>query len=492
MSDIKKETISGVKWQFISKLTLQPVTFIFGMILARLITPEEMGILALTSIFFVFAELLKDSGFGAALIRKQDRTDADINTVFWFNVGASLLLCITLCLAAPWFVILFDCPPLLNITRVSAIMLFINSTGGVHWTLFSAKRNFKTPALISVISAITPMPFTIWAAYSGWSYWSLIAHGVASGLISLSLIWIASPWKPRLMFSRASLKEFFSFGSKILASNCVVKFYGESRNLIIGLFYSPMQLAFFHRAIKLGDMPISLIQGVVGSVAFPILSTLAHDEQKLIDTYRKYFRLTIMLVSWTMLSVVANSSSLVYTLYGAQWMPSVFYAQILVLGLMLNPVSTLINTLIMVKGRVDITLKLEFVSRTISMLLLVVAACHSVAAVCIAAVLSCIIYCFNLFIAISRVGWLKRRDMLSDALPYLLVALAVNVPAFILNLIFEPYFDILLLGAACSLFLYIAIMHSRYDRTWAMLINLLDEKKLLRFIPFIKKRDISH
>ncbi len=488
MSTIRNESIAGAKWQFISKLSLQPATFVFGIILARLMSPAELGILGLTSIFFAFAELLKDCGFGTALIRKQNRSEADINTVFWFNVVISLILCALLCLIAPWFALLFDCPALTPITRVSALMLLFNSTGSVHWTLFAAERNFKTPAQISIASCLFPMPLTIWAACSGWSYWSLVLHGVISGFLSLVLVWCASPWKPRLMFSLHSFKEFFSFGSKILATNSIVKFYDESRNLLIGLFYSPAQLAYFHRALKLGNMPISMIQGVVGSVSFPILSSIAHDEQRLIETYRKYFRLTILIVSWMMLTLVANSSSLIYTLYGTQWLTCAIYAQILVIGLMLNPVSNLMSTLIVVKGRVDVSLRLEFVSRSISLILLALSAFHSVAAVCVAAVLSCMVFFYNRCTAVSRLGWISRRDTISDALPYLLIAVLVNVPAFLLNLLFDPHVGILLLGGGGSTILFVAIMQRRYDRSWAMLMEILEEKRLLRWIPFIRKK----
>ena len=223
MASVREETARGIKWGLIQKCTMQPVQFLFGIILARLISPEEMGILGLTGIFFSFAGQLQECGFGAALIRKQDRTDEDICTVFWFNIAMSFMLSLALFLAAPWFVWFFDQPALLNLTRVSALLMFLGSTGSVHWTLYSARRDFKTPAIVSMCTTLVAMPFTIWAAYAGWSYWAPMLQGIISGLLGLITIWIISPWKPSPRFSIKSFREFLIKTYIILNSTFLFK-----------------------------------------------------------------------------------------------------------------------------------------------------------------------------------------------------------------------------------------------------------------------------
>ncbi len=492
MSNVRKETLSGVKWQFISKLTLQPVTFIFGMILARLITPEEMGILGLTSIFFAIAAQLKDCGFGTALLRKQDRTEEDINTVFWFNVGMSLVACLALCVAAPWFADFFREPALVELTYVSALMMFLNSTATVHWTLYAAKRDFKTTAIVSTITTIIPMPFTIWAAFEGWSYWAVVLQGCASALLSLLTIWVISPWKPRFQFSKKSFREFFSFGSKLLATGLVNISYGESRNLIIGKFYMAAQLAFFHRAYKLCTMPISIIQGVVSSVSFPIMAAIQDDDERLFSTYRKYFRLTLLIVLWTMLTLSMNAPSIVYTLYGSTWLPCVPYVLLLSLGAVNNPTVALMGNIIMVKGRTDIILRTEIIIRAVGITLLVIAAFHGVKAICVAAALTGMLHIVCFMYAISREGWLRWQTQLRDIAPYAIVAVLTNLPIIILNQVFSPSFWLFGVGIASSILLFVIIMQWRYDAAWAILLDILEEKKLLRFMPFIKKRFTNH
>ncbi len=487
MSNVREESISGVKWQLISRMTLQPVAFIFGIILARLISPAEMGILGLTSIFFVIAYQLKDCGFGIALIRKVDRTDADINTVFWFNVVMSLVACAGLCLAAPWFADFFNTPPLVELTYVSAVMLFLNSTATVHWTLFSARRDFKTIAMISTVTTIIPMPLCVWAAFSGWSYWSIMLQGVLSGLLSLIIIWIKSPWKPRFQFSIESFREFFGFGSKLFLSNLLSGLYRESRGLIIGKFYSPADLALFNRAYKMVELPSSIVQGTVSSISLPILSAIQHDEARFIATYRKYFRLTLLVVFWFLITVSANSQSIVYTLYGEAWMKSVIYVYILSFCVINTPIVSIMESLILVKGRSDIVLRTMIIVRVSGVILLAVSAFYGIVYICVAAVIAGMMHFMIYLLCIAREGWISYKTQINDTYPYLLIALIVNIPALVINLLFEPHFTTMIVGGSLSLIMFLVIMHFRNDAAWAIILDILEEKGILKYLPFLRK-----
>ena len=161
MSGIKAETVKAAKWSFIQRFTVQPVQLLYGMVLARFITPTEMGIMGLTAIFFAVAGTLADSGFGAAIIRKQDKTDDDINTVFWFNLAMSCVMSGALFILAPWFAEFYGHPELLWLTRVSAIMMFLSSSASVHNALFQSRRDFKTLSIIGMVSTFTGMPICL-------------------------------------------------------------------------------------------------------------------------------------------------------------------------------------------------------------------------------------------------------------------------------------------------------------------------------------------
>ncbi len=486
MGRIKDETVSGIKWQLLQRVTLQPVQFLYGIILARLITPHEMGILGLTSIFFAVAVQLQSCGFGAALIRKQDRTEEDCSTVFWFNVAASFVFSLMLGLAAPYFADFFGQPELVALTRISALMMFLSSTTSVHWTLYTARRDFKTPAMIQVIIAFLTIPIGVWAAYAGWSYWAVVLQGVIASMLSLITVWIVSPWKPRFLFSRASFRYVFSFGSKLTLTGLVTTLYTESRTFVVGKFYSPAQLAFFNKGFKLSDMPLSLLSGTVGSVVYPVLSTIQDDDARLIQVYRKYIRLTACVTMGLMLTLSANATSLVEMLYGKTWLTCAFYAQILCFGIMMNPLSSINSNIYLVKGRTDVSLKCETLTRLFGFPAMAVGAFFSVEGICYAAVLSGVVTMLISVYMTSTVIRLEMREQVRDFFPYMVIAALANVPSFVLSFFDINPFVLAPIGCFISLMLYYFMLRIRKDEAMGMFMSLLEEKGFFR--PFRKKR----
>lgn len=483
MASVKEETARGVKWGFIQKCTLQPVQFIFGIILARLISPEEMGVLGLTGIFFAIAGQLQQCGFGSALIRKQERTDEDICTVFWFNVAMSFLLSLTLFLAAPWFVTFFNQPALLNLTRVSALLMFLGSTGSVHWTLYSARREFRTPALISMSTTIVAMPFTIWAAYAGWSYWAPMLQGIISSTLSLMAVWVVSPWKPSFKFSRESFREFFKFGINLTLTGLLNTAYQNLRTFIIGKFYTPAQLAFYQRGEHTCSMPLTLIDSILAPVIFPILATLQKDKTQLYAVYQKYIQIIAVIVQWIMITLAANSSAIIVLLYGERWAEAAIYAQLLCFGWMLNPLLSANSGICSVLGRTDLILKLEIVLRAVSIAAMIGCAFISVKAICYAAILSAVIAFAGSSLNVTRISEIRFTQILRCYLPYLAFSMIANIPAYLMS--FTSYHPIvqILVGGCCSCGIYVIILCWRRDSAGLMLYSYAREsvrKKLRR------------
>lgn len=485
MASVREETARGIKWGLIQKCTMQPVQFVFGIILARLISPDEMGILGLTGIFFAFAAQLQECGFGAALIRKQDRTDEDICTVFWFNIAMSFVLSLALFLAAPWFVWFFDQPALLNLTRVSALLMFLGSTGSVHWTLYQARREFKTPAIVSMCTTLVAMPFTIWAAFAGWSYWAPMLQGIIAGLLSLITVWIISPWKPSLKFSKKSFIVFFGFGCKLTASGLITTTYSQLRTFLIGKFYSPAQLAYFTRGYATCHTPMQLVNGLLSGVTYPILATLQHSPDRLIHVYRQYIRLTALVVEWGMITMAANAHAFISLLYGPRWLPCVPYAQLLCIGIMLDPLYNINSSLYTTLGRTDIMLKRETILRIVGLSAMCIGAWHSVLGICIAGV-GTGIFAFLLTVFLtSRITEMTVSHQTSDFLPYLIMASIANIPSLAAHMFGLHNMLALLIGGSGSLIIYIVLLYSRRDSAGAYLYVLFKEKLChkLSFLP---------
>lgn len=460
-----------MKWGVISKFTLQPVQFIYGAILAHLVTPHEIGILGLTSIFFAVAAQLKDAGFGSAIIRKQDRTDADCSTVFWFNVGMSFLLALVLFLAAPWFADFYHEPALKNLTRVSAVMMFLNSTASVHWSLYSARRDFKTPAIVGMTVTLIAMPLCLWAAFEGWSYWAVLMQGIISGLLSLITVWIISPWKPKFIFSLNSFREFFGYSSKLVASGLVWTAYNESRTFVIGKFYSPSQLALYSRAHNICYLAPHLVHGVLGGITFPILSTLQSDKEKLNRIYRKYIRLTALLTLWPILLLACNAKLFIYCIYGENWLPAAQYTTIICLGAIVDPIAYIAVQMFQVMGRTDLSLKREVWFRSLAFVAMVIGACHSVAGICYALVLGSILNAWISSRYIHQCSGISQKAQLWDIAPYTIMAVVSVVPCLLLNLLsYNPYV-LLPLSLLCSASCFFSLLFIRKDEMALQIIH---------------------
>ena len=504
MGRVREETVSGVKWQMLQKCTLEPVQLVFGMVLARLISPAEMGILALTAIFFAVAASLASAGFGQALVRKIDRTEEDINTMFWFNAGMSLLMSAILFLMAPWFAEFFHQPDLKNITRVSAAMMFLNSFAGVHWTLYQCRRDFKTPAIIQTGVTIVGMPICLYLAYIGWSYWAIVIQGVVTGLLSLVIVWIVSPWKPRFMFSRASFKELFAFGSRMTAAGLIYTIYYHLRTFIIGKFYSPADLGLYNRGQHLISVAPATVNGMLDAVTYPILATIQGDNSRLKEVYRLYIRISSLCISWSVLLIASLAVPLVKIMYGSTWLGCVPFLQILAIDYAQMHISVINQNLIKVKGRADIFLRLEIIKRICALALMLAGAAISVEAICWAAViygqLAIFINCWYTGKIIDLTWWRQQKDYW----PYIILAAIACAPATFLALLPVPhsweieqgdwlsyarYYGflaaVIVCGSSVSAFIYFGYLRLRRDRALIEIAKSLAHKAAIVKIPLL-------
>lgn len=504
MGQLKTETINGVKWQFLQKLTLQPVQVLFSMVLARLISPAEMGVLGLTAIFFAVAGQLASAGFGSALIRKVDRTDEDINTMFWFNAGMSLLMALILMAASPWIAEFYNIPDLMPLTCVSAGMMFLNTLGSVHWTLYTCRRDFKTPAIIHTVVAIISMPVCLVLAFHGWSYWAVVAQGVVSGLLNLIVVWCVSPWKPRFVFSRRSFCELFGFGSKLAASGLLYVLYGNLRTFIVGKFYSPADLGLYTRGTHTATMLPQTVRGVLDSVSYPVLATVQDDDARLINAYRKYISVSTLVLAWVSLTTCALATPLVSVMYGEAWLGCVPFLQLVCISSSVDHVGGINLNLLKVKGRSDLFLRLEIIKRTISVGLLLYAATISPLAICIA---GCIYVQMAIFINCYYTGkllnltWWKQQK---DYMPYVGIAICCNLPALgLAQLPVGAWFPtgdtaatalhygalllVLAVGGGLSALLYFGVLTLRRDSALHELLITLNNNPKLGKLSLIRK-----
>ncbi len=486
MSNVKQETINGAKWGLLQKLTVHPIQLVYGMLLARLITPAEMGIVGLTSIFFAIATQLASAGFGSALIRKLDRTEADCSTMFWFNVGMSFLASFLLFLLAPWFADFYNQEELVWLTRASAFNMFLSSIAGVHWTLYQCRRDFKTPAIVNCITTLAGMPVCLILAWLGWGVWALMWQSIFTTLLSFCIIWSISPWKPRMIFSKESFFSLFGFGSKLALAGIIHVLYVNGRTFIIGKFYSAAQLGLYNRGSAVAHLAPDLINNTLSGVMYPVLATLQDDNERLKAAYRKYVRIPTLLVAWSTMILISMATPAVDVMYGKDWLPCVPFLQIIAIGWAVNHMNGINCSLMMIKGRSDILLKLETFKKSISIGMLLYAATISVEAICWASTLYChLALAFNAYFTGKILGltwWQQQKDIF----PYFILAGLACIPAYLCTFTELPSIIQLLIGGPVSLVLYFIPLHLFRESAYKELFNTFIAPRLSKKISFIK------
>jgi teichuronic acid exporter len=363
----KDKAVKGVSWSLIDTFANFGISFLFGIVLARILSPKEFGLVGMITIFISLSFTLVDSGFSSALIWKGNVKNIDYNTVFYLNLVLSILLYTLLYFSAPSISFLFSEPILTPLTRAIGFVIIINALGIVQRTILTKAIDFKTQTKISLISSIASGIIGIVMAKIGYGVWSLVIMQVTRQFLSTSFLWIFNSWRPMLEFSKESFKDLFGFGSKLLVSSVINSLYENIYYVIIGKYYTFVHLGHYARAQQFNTLISSSLTTVVQRVSFPVLSNLntENNDQKLKLAYSRIIKSTMLLTFLLVLCLAAIAEPLIVLLIGIKWLPAVVYLQILCLGSMLYPLHAINLNMLMVKGRSDLFLKLEIVKKVI-------------------------------------------------------------------------------------------------------------------------------
>jgi len=372
--DLRKKTTNGVVWSAIDRFSSQGIQFLFNILIARILLPEDYGVVAMLGIFIAVAQVFIDSGFGSALIRKQDRTDEDCNTVFYFNLAVSALFFIILWFSAPAIARFYDVPILEKVTRTISTTLIINALAIVHNTNLSIRIDFRTKAIISIITVTTIGVIGFVMARKGYGVWTLVAQAVIGSSLRTLLAWIFVSWRPRLIFSWKSFKELFAFGSKLLATALIDTVWGNMYNLVIGKVINPTALGHYNRAESFATFPSANIYGLVNGVSYPVLCSIQDDIPRLKESFRKFIRLLAFITFPMTIGLAAVADPFIRVILTDKWAEAIPLLQILCIALMLYPINAMNITFPNILGHSGYYLKIVVYTKLLS----VVALCCTV------------------------------------------------------------------------------------------------------------------
>lgn len=366
--NLKQQTIKGVLWSFIDSVGSQGITFIVGLVLARILSPEEYGLIGIILIFVSIFNCIVNSGFSSALIRKKDATDADYNTVFITNLVISIVLSLVLFLSAPLIASFFNQPRLESLTRVLSSIVVINALGIVQNVKITKRIDFKTHTKISIIASSISGILGIMMAVSGYGVWALVGQQIAKQLLNTIFLWIYNKWIPQFQFSVESFKNLFSFGWKLLVSSLIDVIWRDIYQIIIGKCYSPATLGQYSQANQYTSIFSSNLTAVVQRVSYPVLSKIQDDLPRMKQAYRRIIKITMFVTFVLMLGLASIAKPLILVLVGEKWLIAASFLPILSLRMMLYPLHALNLNMLQVLGRSDLFLKLEIIKKIVSII----------------------------------------------------------------------------------------------------------------------------
>lgn len=423
---LKQRTFSGFVWSFIDNFAKMGIAFVVGIILARLLTPREFGLIGMTTIFIAVSQSFIDSGFKQALIRKKNCTQADFATVFYFNFLISLLFYGLLFVSAELISRFFTEPQLTAVIRVSGLILIVNGLSIVQQAQLAREINFKLQTKITAVSAVVSGVLGISLALADYGVWSLVATTLSAAFVSMALLWVWNGWRPSLIFSGDSFRDLFSFGSRMLASGLIDTIYRNVYLLVIGRFFSAADLGYYTRADSFNKIPSQNMTDVVQRVSYPALSTLQDDTPRLRSAYQKLIK-SIMLIAFTlMLGMAAVAEPLILTLIGEQWQPSIIYLQLLCFVGMFYPLQAINLNMLKVKGRSDLFLNLEIVKKSLAVPVIIIGIYLGIEAMLVGMIVNSIIaYYINSYWSGKLIGY-STKQQVRDVLPSFTLAAVVS------------------------------------------------------------------
>lgn len=463
--NLKAKTAKGVGWGFADNILGLGITAAANIILARILSPADFGIIGMTAIFMTLSTSLVDSGFTGALTRKKDAVKADFDTVFYFNLAVSCLLYAVLFFCSPFIARFFKEPILVPVIRILGISLVINAFGIVQKIILVRRIDFRTQAWISLVSSFAAAVAAVAMAFYGFGVWSLVVLQVGKLAVNTILLWSVSKWHPGLCFSRKSFRDMFSFGGRLLITSIISAIWSEMYSFIIGKMYSSSVLGQYSRADKVKNMVTSNVSSVMQKVSYPVLASIQDEGERQINVYRKVLKTTVLISFTAVFGVWAVAGPFILTFFGDQWLPAVGYLRIMCFSGLFLPLMMCSANVINADGRSDITLVLEILKTVMGLIPVVFGIIFSVEAL----LWSMVGVSFILFVVhaayVSKVIHYSVGRQLADILPTLCVSIVMALIVNAMNMLAMPQWLLLLLQICAGVTIVVLAYEFVYKST---------------------------
>ncbi len=447
-------------WSIAERLASQGMGLLVSIILARMILPEEYGIIAAVNIFTSLAISFVSGGFGNALIQKKDADDKDFSSMFIFNALFSLSVFGAIYFSAPFLVRIlnksYDQELLVMVLRILGISVVLASFNSFYRSLLSKKLQFKKLFFITVSGSFFSAIIGILMAYNGFGVWSLVAQNLISYIINSILFVISSKWQPKLYFSFSRFKPMFSYGVKLMISGLLITLYADSASLVIGNRYSSEDLAYYTKGINFPKMLVLNIVTAINTTLFPVMSSIDNSE-KLKQLVRRFNRMSAYIITPLMFGFAAVGPSFIKLLLTEAWLPSVIFLQISCFNYAIQPIAMSSLQYLKASGNATEYLVLDIIRKVIGITLLIVAVVFKKGVIFIALseLLSNFIAIFiNMYPGKKHIGY-SVYEQIIDVVPKFLLSGIMYIVVYAIGLLNIPPFFMLIVQILIGIFIYI-------------------------------------
>jgi teichuronic acid exporter len=368
--NLKSRATSSLVWTFSQQFGNQIIGFGVSLILARILLPEEFGLIGMIAVFIALGKTLLDSGLTQSLIRTESPDQEDYSTIFYFNLIASVFIYIIIYMIAPLIAIFYEQSILTDIIRIYCFVFIISAFSAVQNAKLTREMNFKIQTIISIPANVIGGVIGIVMAYMGFGVWSLVWSGLISALAHTIQLWIYADWLPQFEFNFRKFKHHFNFGYKLTLADILNSIFNNIYIIVIGKLFSANQVGFYTRAETMKQLPVTNISNALNKVTYPLFSTIKNDDLRLKHVYKKLMQMVVFIVAPVLIFIAVLAEPTFRFLFTEKWLPAVPYFQILCFTGILHPIHAYNLNVLKVKGRTDLFLKLEIFKKIIIVLVI--------------------------------------------------------------------------------------------------------------------------
>lgn len=455
---IKEKVLSGLVWTFGERILAQGVSFVLSIILARILMPNEYGIIAMVMVFINIANVFTSTGFGESLVQKKNADDLDFSTVFYCTLSLSVVIYIILFICAPYIADFYHTKEIVLVLRVLSLKIIFSSIATVQHAYVQKQMIFKKFFFSTLGGTIVSGVLGIMLAYAGAGVWALVAQYLINTIIDIIVLFVTVPWRPRLLFSLDRAKCLMNFGWKLVAANLINAVYNELRSLIIGRSYSSAALAYYNKGNQIPALAITNIDTAIGTVVFPAMSE-AENKERLKAIGRRTMKTTSYIILPIMIGLIVVSRPLIILLLTEKWENCIIFMQILCLYWMTQPIQTANWQIIKAVGRSDLCLRLEFLKKGIGVIMVIVAMEFGVVAIAISAAAFGVVSMIINMLPNKKLINYSIQEQLLDVIPSLLASLAMGVIIYIISFIEMPTVVLLIIQVILGMSIYVGLSY---------------------------------